>query len=116
MKKNNAEYLPCRVCEKVVHRTNLRLYPNGSIHSRTCKSCQNKRLNELSKTHINKRFNRIYNYRHLKGLQCEKCGFTGQPCQLDVDHIDGDKTNNNIENIQTLCANCHRIKTHKCIL
>lgn len=30
---------------------------------------------------------------------------------LDVDHIDGDKTNNNEENLMTLCANCHREKT-----
>ena len=31
--------------------------------------------------------------------------------QLDVDHIDGDRHNNNSENLQTLCANCHRVKT-----
>jgi 5-methylcytosine-specific restriction endonuclease McrA len=32
-------------------------------------------------------------------------------CQLDLDHIDGNNTNNNIDNLQTLCANCHRYKT-----
>jgi 5-methylcytosine-specific restriction endonuclease McrA len=32
-------------------------------------------------------------------------------CQLDVDHIDGDHDNNDPENLQTLCANCHRLKT-----
>ena len=31
--------------------------------------------------------------------------------QLEVDHIDEDHTNNNIENLQTLCACCHRLKT-----
>ena len=43
---------------------------------------------------------------------CEFCGFIPiDLCQLDVDHIDGDRTNNAIENLQTLCANCHRLKT-----
>lgn len=32
-------------------------------------------------------------------------------CQLDIDHVDGDHTNNNPINLQTLCANCHRLKT-----
>jgi 5-methylcytosine-specific restriction endonuclease McrA len=31
---------------------------------------------------------------------------------LDVDHIDGDRFNNDPANLQTLCANCHRLKTH----
>ena len=51
-------------------------------------------------------------YRKHKKLFCESCGFVPQhPCQLDVDHIDGDHSNNNILNLQTLCANCHRLKT-----
>jgi len=32
--------------------------------------------------------------------------------QLDADHIDGNPSNNTEENIQTLCKNCHAIKTH----
>ena len=31
--------------------------------------------------------------------------------QLDADHIDGDPTNNTENNIQTLCKNCHAVKT-----
>ena len=50
--------------------------------------------------------------RHKKGY-CEQCGFVAiVAAQLDVDHIDGDRTNNDVDNLQTLCANCHRLKTH----
>ena len=43
---------------------------------------------------------------------CEMCGFVPvHPIQLDVDHLDGVHDNNRVENLQTLCANCHRLKT-----
>ena len=51
-------------------------------------------------------------YRKHKKNTCELCGFVAiNSCQLDVDHINGNHNDNNIENLQTLCANCHRLKT-----
>ena len=51
-------------------------------------------------------------YRQHKKGTCELCGFIPvHSHQLDVDHIDGNRDNNNVENLQTLCANCHRLKT-----
>lgn len=32
-------------------------------------------------------------------------------CQLQMDHINGDRHNNEQDNVQTLCANCHSWKT-----
>ena len=52
-------------------------------------------------------------YRKHKKESCAFCGFIAiHACQLDVDHIDGDRDNNDPNNLQTLCANCHRLKTH----
>ena len=43
---------------------------------------------------------------------CERCGFVAEDSvQLDVDHIDNNPSNNDTLNLQTLCANCHRLKT-----
>lgn len=54
-----------------------------------------------------------FNYGRYKKHFCEFCGFKPvHSCQLDVDHIDGNRKNNDVENLQTLCANCHRLKTH----
>lgn len=50
--------------------------------------------------------------RQQKGHKCERCHFIPEDLvQLDVDHIDGNRSNNDPSNIQTLCANCHRLKT-----
>lgn len=51
-------------------------------------------------------------YGHLKGERCEECGFVPiHSCQLDIDHVDADRSNNDPSNLRTLCANCHRLKT-----
>jgi hypothetical protein len=45
--------------------------------------------------------------------RCDHCGFVAvDPCQLDVDHVDDDWTNDD-DNWQVLCANCHRLKTYR---
>jgi 5-methylcytosine-specific restriction endonuclease McrA len=50
--------------------------------------------------------------RKKETMTCERCGFKAEdPCQLDIDHIDGNHSNNDPSNHQVLCANCHRLKT-----
>ena len=49
---------------------------------------------------------------YVKLPNCEHCNFVViHSSQLDIDHIDGNRENNSPQNLQTLCANCHRLKT-----
>lgn len=43
---------------------------------------------------------------------CERCGFIAEDlCQIDIDHINCDPSDNRPENLMNLCSNCHRLKT-----
>lgn len=48
----------------------------------------------------------------LRGNKCEICGLSvwnDQPIPLEAHHIDGDRCNNNLDNLQLLCPNCHTL-------
>jgi 5-methylcytosine-specific restriction endonuclease McrA len=56
---------------------------------------------------------------HGKKYECSDCGLTewrGNKISLDIDHTDGNCENNETNNLQFLCPNCHRQKTHLDIL
>jgi hypothetical protein len=38
---------------------------------------------------------------------CKNSVWLEKPIKLEVHHIDGDRTNNNLPNLQLLCPNCH---------
>lgn len=48
----------------------------------------------------------------IREHQCESCKnkeWMGNPIPLELHHIDGDRTNNLLENLQLLCPNCHAL-------
>lgn len=48
----------------------------------------------------------------LKERMCEECGLTewrGKPAPLQLDHENGDNTDNRLANLRILCANCHAL-------
>jgi 5-methylcytosine-specific restriction endonuclease McrA len=57
---------------------------------------------------------RGYVERHnLLEYKCQNCGcdghWQGGEISLEIDHIDGDNTNNELSNLRYLCPNCHAL-------
>lgn len=54
----------------------------------------------------------------LKKPLCEECGWCTQSIDgrlpIELDHINGDRNDNRLENLRILCPNCHSLKpTHR---
>ena len=54
----------------------------------------------------------------IKNNKCEECGWAkiskDGRIPLELDHINGDRKDNRIENLRILCPNCHSLKpTHR---
>lgn len=57
-----------------------------------------------------KRYDNKFYRIHAKPV-CERCGFTAvHQCQIDIHHKDGNHENNNVENLESICGNCHRLE------
>jgi len=85
------------------------------IKYKECLICKNKFKHRSNKIYCKRRCKQKNNkkkyLRHRKKY-CEQCGFIPKHiCQLDVDHINNNHKDNIVSNLQTLCANCHRLKT-----
>ncbi len=90
----------CVECEKHP-QTSKGLYKGKQVFRATCNICHKKRYRKHKA------------YTKFKKDSCEECGFVPvHSCQLDVDHINGDHGDDSEENLRTLCANCHRLKTY----
>lgn len=90
----------------------------GALYQREC-PCGNMTASMGRDKEGRKRYRSICAQCHRKGRvqkgnQCEMCGFIPvDRIQLDVDHKDGNRANNDPSNVWTLCANCHRLKTKR---
>ena len=108
----------CKACGKEFKRTSLK----NKYCSHECFASQNigeenhsfkqytmkdekgyERLSPCHPTHPYKRVHQVIFMKSGKPFKCEECNSGGE----DIHHIDGDKKNNDIYNLQCLCKSCH---------
>lgn len=52
----------------------------------------------------------VKEYLKYRKDHCECCGFyPDHPRQLEVHHVDCNHENNHLDNLETLCCNCHKL-------
>jgi hypothetical protein len=80
----------------------------------------NKKKQERAERFMNKNFGDLgidakrARIMHEQGYRCHKCGLAewfDEPIALEVEHIDGEHSNNKRENLIALCPNCHSLTT-----
>ena len=123
----NASLCSVEGCEN--HRATAGTQPNGNtIYRRVCREHHYK-IRDVQKEELainegyanaTERRNALHPYRWALKTYCEnvdsRLGFRCTTTimlssQLEVDHIDGNPSNNDGENLQTLCGCCHTYKT-----
>jgi hypothetical protein len=97
----------CKYCTKLFNQNRK----DKVYCTRNCKQKASSRRTGRGWKHQRKHWIGFKDY--VRKTSCELCGFLPQHiCQLDVDHKDGNNKNNDHSNLQTICANCHRLKTY----
>lgn len=95
----------CHHCEKKFYSYS---YHSRKYCSRACVSKENKKTFSPKFTTVRRQMQR-----RSMIQKCNRCGFDSHPNILGVHHRDHDRNNNDISNLEVLCANCHSIEHNK---
>lgn len=113
--KDRTTKLPCVNCNTIIVKSLIDIKPLNFC-SRICKESY-----QSNERHPNWNGG-LGTYRHRAirhyGLKCailncpvRKAKIPAKPSMFDVDHINGERNDNTLKNLQILCVWCHRIKT-----
>lgn len=110
----------CAYCNKEIEKTPYELKKSKTGNTFCNKSCAASFNNTEFRTGENNPNwkNGGINYRKIAFesylCKCANCGFDNKDA-LEVHHIDNDRSNNKLNNLITLCPNCHTL-VHKNLL
>lgn len=111
----NTVELECSNCGVPFYRAKSKLVNSRSGKYFCCRECKDTAQTYMEEIRPDHYGEGKFSYRE-KAFRtylpvCNRCGFENI-LALEVHHRDKDRTNNNIENLEILCANCHSI-SHK---
>lgn len=101
----------------ISHFTGQRWFDTpGKVSNFTGQSKEKYKFDEIfiKNSPVRRKVIREYIKRHnLLEYKCEKCNCDGKwqdgEISLELDHINGDNTDNRLENLRYLCPNCHAL-------
>ena len=96
----------CKNCDN-----EFKYFPSQSRGIYCSNKCQGEhKVRESIESGSYTRSNAMTYFKQTTEYKCSCCNvseWNGKPLTLQIDHIDGKKTNNMIENLRYLCPNCH---------
>lgn len=112
--KGNGSIVECAHCKIDFYKNNSKLENSRSglyFCSRECKDIGQTYIKAIQPGHYGAGYS-DYRSRALKeyGASCNRCNYSANIAAIQVHHKDHDKSNNSIENLEVLCANCHSIE------
>jgi len=115
---NSQQTYNCSFCNKIFVSGKSRTKKSKTSTFFCSNECKYKAASSLESKYITGPFGKTdgvttYRTRALWILdnKCSCCGYDQYIEMLDIDHVDGNRANNTIENLQVLCVMCHAIKT-----
>ena len=107
----------CSICSLEIYRSNSKLKYNKSglyfccrKHQYEALKIENKLLRRLDKGNSGSWAYRKMAFRNLPN-KCRVCGYDEFLKVLEVHHIDGNRKNNELSNLDILCPTCHKLTT-----
>lgn len=96
--------LKCDECGLVITKTANKI-TTLNFCSRACKD-KNQQVENPKRKYREKAFANLDN-------NCNRCGYKELKRMLDVHHIDGNRSNSRLHNLEILCVWCHALETRK---
>ena len=118
----NRVKLSCSYCGKEIEKAPSKIRASRSGHlfcDRNCKDLasrlyQNNTVWDMLPEHYGTSKTRYRDYALREyGSKCQKCGYDKNPAALTVHHKDRNRSNNSMDNLEVLCANCHAIEHYE---